>query len=219
MTATTKTTAKKTTAKAAKQATQTTQATHLQALMIEALKKRIETAPNDNYKKNLDAELRFFNDVNGQIIIEKCSSVIDVRSLAEKISISIDNKSHIDFVAVYALQKIRKMMYAIANNRASFIDGYSKSIIHNMVKLQELTNKSALVALSRDIEYSETDKIQEIKRLISVAVGTASTQASSTRQMLRLLNIANVTKRKNGDEFGLLETETAKHVESMFKQA
>lgn len=192
-------------------ATKATKATiDFQALILSAIQNRIDNAPNDNQRDNLATEYKFFADNNGQIILNKVSDLIDIAALSRKIAI-ID-KSNIDYVAVYALQKIRKMIYSLANNTKSFIDGYSNSIISNMVKLQEITNKSALVALSKSIEYSELDKVQEIKRTINVAVSTASTQASSTRQMLNILNIANVTKRKNGDEFQFNDNETAKTI-------
>lgn len=181
-----------------------------QALILSAIQARIDNAPNENQRDNLVTEYKFFSDNNGAIIINKVSNIIDIQTLSRKISI-ID-KSNIDYVAVYALQKIRKMIYSLANNTKSFIDGYSNSIISNMVKLQEITNKSALVALSKSVEYTELDKVQEIKRTINVAVSTASTQASSTRQMLNILNIANVTKRKNGDEFTFNDNETAKTI-------
>jgi hypothetical protein len=186
------------------------QTNNVQTIILAALQSRIDNAPNDNQRDNLSAEYRFFADANGSVILDKCAALVDLQALAQKISIC--EKSNSDFIAVYALQKVRKMLYALANNTKSFIDGYSNSIIFNMVRLQELDNKSALVALSRAVEYTELDKVRDIKRQISVAVSTASTQASSTRQMLRVLNIATVTKRKNGDEFTFTDNATAKQV-------
>lgn len=186
----------------------------LQSIILAAIKVRIDNAPNENQADNLSTEYKFFADVNGAVILDKVSSIVDVPALAKKIAVT--DKSSADFVAVYALQKVRKMVYAFANNARSFIDGYSNSIISNMVQLQELTNKSALVALSKSIEYSELDKVQAIKRTINVAVSTASTQASSTRQMLRLLDVASVTKRKTGDEFTFNDTASAKQVMAFY---
>lgn len=183
----------------------------IQNAVIKSIQARIDAAPNTNQVDNLSAELRFFSDKNGAIILDKVSTLIDIQALAKHIAVS--DKSSSDFIAVYALQKIRKMVYSLANNTRSYIDGYSNSILSNMVSLQtEITNKSALVSLSKGIEYTETDKVQSIKRLISVAVSTASTQASSTRQMLRVLNIANVTKRKNADEFTFNDSDIARAV-------
>jgi cytochrome bd-type quinol oxidase subunit 1 len=187
------------------------QMTKQQKMILAAIQARIDTAPNENQRENIAAEYRFFSDNNGSIILDKVSHIIDINKLAKQIAIS--EKSNSDFIAVYALQKIRKMIYSLANNTKSYIDGYSNSIIFNMVKLNsEITNKSALVALSKSVEYTEFDKVQDIKRTISVAVSTASTQASSTRQMLRVLNIANVTKRKNQDEFTFIDSDIAKQV-------
>lgn len=195
--------------KQTKQTKQTASA-DFQSLMLASIKARIDNAPNVNQAENLETEYKFFADVNGAVILDKVSSIVDVPALARKIAIC--DKSAPDFVAVYALQKVRKMVYALANGARSFVDGYSNSIISNMVQLQELTNKSALVALSKSIEYSELDKVQAIKRTINVAVSTASTQASSTRQMLRLLDVASVTKRKTGDEFTFNDTASARAI-------
>lgn len=190
--------------------TTATASADFQSLMLASIKVRIDNAPNVNQAENLETEFKFFADVNGAVILDKVSSIVDVPALARKIAIC--DKSNPDFVAVYALQKVRKMVYALANGARSFVDGYSNSIISNMVQLQELTNKSALVALSKSIEYSELDKVQAIKRTINVAVSTASTQASSTRQMLRLLDVASVTKRKTGDEFTFNDTASARAI-------
>lgn len=195
--------------KQTKQTKQTASA-DFQSLMLASIKVRIDNAPNVNQAENLETEFKFFADVNGAAILDKVSAIVDVPALARKIAIC--DKSAPDFVAVYALQKVRKMVYALANGARSFVDGYSNSIISNMVQLQELTNKSALVALSKSIEYSELDKVQAIKRTINVAVSTASTQASSTRQMLRLLDVASVTKRKTGDEFTFNDTASARAI-------
>lgn len=195
--------------KQTKQTKQTASA-DFQSLMLASIKVRIDNAPNVNQAENLETEFKFFADVNSAVILDKVSAIVDVPALARKIAIC--DKSAPDFVAVYALQKVRKMVYALANGARSFVDGYSNSIISNMVQLQELTNKSALVALSKSIEYSELDKVQAIKRTINVAVSTASTQASSTRQMLRLLDVASVTKRKTGDEFTFNDTASARAI-------
>ena len=189
----------------------------LQTVILEALAKRIEFAPNENQQQNLTAESRFFADATGSVILDKVSNLIDIESLARQIAIV--DKSNADFVAVYALQKIRKMVYSIANNSKSFIDGYSNSILHNMCRLQsEITNKSAQVALSKSVEYTEFDKQQSVKRLVNVAASTASTQASSTRMMLRVLNIATVNKNKNSDEFTFRDTEIAKVIISYYQK-
>lgn len=202
----------------AKQTTTTAnQTADYQTVMLNAIQNRITAAPNDNQREKLTAEFKFFADKNGAVILDKVSDRIDLNALARQISIS--EKSDSNFLAVYALQKVRKMLYALANNTRSFIDGYSNSIIYNMVKLNaEITNKSAQVSLSKSVEYDEFDKVQSIDRKVNCAASTASTQTSSTRQMMRALNIATVTKRKNGDEFTFTDSAAAKQVIAFYQQ-
>jgi hypothetical protein len=45
---------------------------------------------------------------------------------------------------------------------------------------------------------------------------TASTQASSTRQMLRFMNICNVVKGRKDDSITLTESNAAKKVQTLF---
>jgi hypothetical protein len=188
----------------------------LQNAVLKSIQVSIDTAPNENQKDNMLTEYNFFADKNGAIILDKVSHIIDLNMLAKKIAII--EKSNSDFIAVYALQKIRKVIYALANNMRSEIDPYSNSILFNMVKLNsEITNKSALVALSKGIEYTELDKVQDIKRTVSVSTGTAPTQASSTRQMMRILDIATVTKRKNSDEFTFKDNNTARAIIAFYQ--
>lgn len=185
-----------------------------QNAIIAAIQTRIDNAPNANQADTLTAERRFFEGTNATIILDKASALVDLKTLCA--AIAVTDKRDGNFVAVYALQKVRKMLHALALNQKSAIDGYSNSIISNMVRLQEITNKSALVALSKSIEYSELERVQEIKRTINVAVSTASTQASSTRQMLRLLNIASVTKNRNADEFRFNDAPVAHAVVALY---
>lgn len=136
----------------------------------------------------------------------------------EKIAhdLSITDKSHTDFIGLKVITKIRQALNALANDRKSFFDGYTNSILSNLTRLQELTNKSALVSLSRSVEYSETDQIADIKRAIDCSPSTASTQASSSRMMLRALGVCNVAKRKNGDVITYAENATANAVRVMY---
>ena len=186
-----------------------------QSLMLQAVQSRIETTDVENQKKNLLAEYRFFTDANGKIILEKASEYVDIVSLAAKIAKPKMGRND-DFVAVYALQKIRKMLYALANNTKGFLDPYTSPILANLAKLQHMTAKSRLVTLSKAIEYTELDQVQAIKRMISVAVNTADTQASSTKQLFILLNITTGTKGKKNDDIEFRDTPIANHVKSWY---
>ena len=130
--------------------------------------------------------------------------------------LSVTDKSDTRFIGLKVVTKIRQAINALANDRKSFFDGYTASILSNLSRLQELSNKSALVSLSKAIEYTETDQISDIKRLIDCTPSTASTQASSSRMMLRALGVCNVQKRKNGDVISFAENDTANAVRVMF---
>lgn len=220
MTEVKKTTAKKTATKKTAAIVETINVeTNYQALILDAIKNRIETTDVPNQIKNLQAEYNFFNDTNGKIILEKASEYVDIPKLAAQIARPKTSAKDTDFVAVYALQKIRKMLYALANNAKGFLDPYTSPILLNLAKLQSMTAKSRLVTLSKAIEYTELDKVQAIKRMISVAVNTADTQASSTKQLFLLLNITTGTKGKKNDDIEFKDTPIANHVKSWYAES
>lgn len=130
--------------------------------------------------------------------------------------LAITDKTDSRFIGLKVITKVRQAINALANDRKSFFDGYTVSILSNLTRLQEISNKSALVALSRSIEYSETDQVSDIRRLLDCSPSTASTQASSSRMMLRALGVCNVTKRKNGDVITYTESATADAIKVMF---
>lgn len=116
------------------------------------------------------------------------------------------NKTSDNFIAVKANVKVLNMLYAIGNKMLSHLDEYSQTIIANAFKNENtLFAKSALVCLSKGIEYTEFDVAQVIKYRMRKAESTASTQRSSSREMLRVLNLAEIHKRIKGDNITLTE--------------
>lgn len=180
-----------------------TQAQNAQKAIISAIESRIASAENDNQVKNLKAELKFYNEA---VIAHALTLDIDFDTLAKQISVS--DKKQPSFVALYALQKVRKILVASAQGLASQLDGYTRTILTNL-SASEQNNKSAYVSLSRAIEFNEFDNQKTIKARYNCASSTASTQASSTRQAFKLLNIASVTKNKVNDEFALNDSKLA----------
>lgn len=117
-----------------------------------------------------------------------------------------DEKAQDNFVAVKANVKILTFLASIGKKEKTALDSYSASIIANtLANDNNLTAKSALVTLSRSIEYSEFERQQKLKSRCNVAPSTASTQRSSSREALRILNLATITKRKKDDEIVLTE--------------
>lgn len=193
----------------------------LQTKMVNALQARIDNAPNENQRDNLTAELKKFSGENNLYVFSAAKALeIDIEKLAEKIALSPSSENKDNFVAVYALQKIRKALFAFAatTSNKSFFDGYSKSIITNLVRLQTLTGKSTRAALCA-IEYDELDQVQDIKRLMNCAESTANTQASSTRMMLHYLDVCNVVKRGKGDALSFKDSKASARMQELFTVA
>jgi len=196
--------------------TTTTTAADLQQNLIAAFQVRIDNAENENQRDYLKKEQNFFSDKNAEIIIEKSMSLIDYARFANQVKIT--DKKNRDYLAQYVINKIRRFAYGIANNTKSFIDGYSNSILFNLNELQNMTMKSRLVSLSKSAVYLETEKIQDIKRKISVSLNTADTQASSSKQAFIFLNITNGQKGKRDDDIEFKENEIADYVKAWFAQ-
>lgn len=104
-----------------------------------------------------------------------------------------------DYVAIKVITKIRQCIYALATKQKRELDQYTNSILFNLSKNQELSMKDGLKCLSKAIEYDELDQVAHVRAIIDCGVNTATTQLSSSRQMLRFLNVCNVQKNKRGD--------------------
>jgi hypothetical protein len=113
------------------------------------------------------------------------------------------------------LQKVRKTIAACAQGIKNSLDPYTRTIVANLTE-SEQNNKSAQVALSRSVEFDEFDTQKTIKTRYNCAATTASTQMSSTRQALQILNAASVTKGKVNDEFALTDSPVANKLREMF---
>jgi hypothetical protein len=189
---------------------QLVKAESVQKAITTAFETRVSLAENDNQAKNLKAEIKNYTLPVIQYALELN---VDLETLAKHIAIS--DKKHNDFIAVYALQKIRKILHACTQGLKSSLDGYTRTILENLIH-NEQNNKSAYVSLSRNIEFNELDNQKHIAKRYSCAASTAGTQASSTRQAMQKLNIATVTKGKVNDEFALTDSTISKKLQSLF---
>lgn len=110
------------------------------------------------------------------------------------------------FVAVKANVKIIRALISLGQNAITALDEYSQTIIANALHNKgKIFSKSALVCLSKDIEFSEFETTQILKNRMRKAASTASTQRSSSREMLRILDLADCTKGAKGDDITLTD--------------
>lgn len=196
MTKTTKTTTK---------TTKTAQAVDsfaiIQASFIDALTVRSVQPENDKCKTIITD----LNEVKTESFKRQLTAVVEngfltveaLQDIARCIAIT-DSKNN-DYVALKVITKIISTVYALATKQRSQLNAYVDAVFLNIAKNQTLTTKSGLIALSKQITYTETEQVQTIARLLSVAPSTASTQLSQIRQLVRLMHIGHAVKCKKGD--------------------
>lgn len=124
-------------------------------------------------------------------------------------AIKTGQKGSDNYVALKVITKIRDCIYALATKQKSQLDPYTNSLLFNLTKNQELTNKSGLMCLTKTVVYSETDQVHHIRALLDVSENTATTQLSSSRQMLRFLDVCNVIKAKKNDSISFKDNQQA----------
>lgn len=198
--------------------TENVKAQEIQKAIISSLQYRIDnvhlTADNEkgeeNQRKNLKTEINF---ITLPLIEHAMKYEIDFNKLANQLQCT--NKSSDDYVAIYAIQKIRKLLQAVAQNLTSSADGYTHTMLFNLMHGKQ-NNKTAYASLSRAIEFTESDTQEIIKKRYNCSANTASTQASSTRQTFRFLNIASVTKNKVNDVYSLNDNVFTKKLRELF---
>lgn len=120
------------------------------------------------------------------------------------------------FLAVKVLVKIVAALSALGQTRTSELDPYSRCIIANLCALNGVSNKTALVALSKSVSYDETEQTQHIVKRYNCSANTAGTQASSSRMMLRALGLCDVVKGKRNDVTTLCDNERARMLVALF---
>lgn len=188
----------------------------LQALILNALQAREQAAPNANFADNVRAEIKQFEQKSALAMLDKMQALeLDIKALAQQVAIG-DKGNKADYLAIYALQKVRKCMFALANDSAKMLDGYTFSIVKNLATLQALDNLNAQRSICSKIELSELDQVQAVKVYHNCQPSTASTQASSTRMMLKALGLCNVQKGAKGDSISFTDTAASKALQAMF---
>ena len=181
-----------------------------------ALTNRNAVAPSKDTQLVLNNAKRFEKALDGLFTKKAFHAVAE--KLIARCEIANKAQNANDFIAVKVLVKIVSTSVAIAQKNTSMLDPYSETIIKNLIALQQVNNKTALVSLSRSIEYTEADQQQAIKARYNCSAGTASTQASSTRMMLEALDICDVHKGKKGDVISFRDNDRARSLIALFAE-
>lgn len=128
----------------------------------------------------------------------------------------IDTKATDGFVAVKVNIKIVRLIAAIGQGLTATIDAYSRSIIKNLIEQQGLDTLNAYRSICTKIEVSETDIAKAVRVYHDCNPSTAMTQTSSTREMLRHLDIVQAVKRAKGDTISFKDTKQAQTLVALF---
>lgn len=199
-----------------KQNAKTIQAQIIKALDVRAeyATAKVNTASGDKYR----AEQKKFSETAMLASIQK---MIDFGYNFAPLSENLLNTDKADcdatsYVAIYALQKVRKALAALGSNIALSFDDYTIAIVSNLTRLQTLSTMNAQRTIARSIEFDELEQQVSIKNRMNCKPSTASTQASSTREMLRILDVCIVHKKHKNDSISFQDNGQAKAVQAMF---
>lgn len=127
-----------------------------------------------------------------------------------------DKQASDNFVAVKVNVKIVHALAAFGQGLTATFDKYSNSIIRNLIALQGIDNLNAQRSICSRIEVDELEIAKAVKVYHNCSPSTASTQTSSTREMLRHLDIVTASKRAKGDTLAIKDTKHAQFMVSMF---
>ena len=178
---------------------------------------------NNTQYKGTPKSVKYMNEAksligeSAKIAIEK---MLDMGATFDSIIKALENENQkiasAEYLAIYALQKITKAIFAITANSSRDFDSYSPSILRNLVKLQKLDNDSMRACLNEALARDARVRGCAVTAHKSVAASTASTQASSTREMLRYLNICTVRKNAHNDVTVFADNKLADKVKTLF---
>ena len=182
----------------------------LRETLASALDKRIAAADNDNQRNYLTQQRKRLNTANEFYALE--TKGIDAAQIVENFAaqVAICDKGDARYVAQYALDKVRKCVSALADGiltegRAKRFDPYTLSIFKNMMKNDgSLSALDALRSLSMQVQAGDENAVALASRLSCVAT-TASTQRSSTRAMVRFMQICDTSKGARDEALRFIE--------------
>jgi|GEM_PF-3317250 len=138
------------------------------------------------------------------------------KDLLKKARIADHKQDKANFIAVKVLVKIVSSLVALGQNLKSEVDPYTRAIVKNLLKVDDLNNKETLMCLSTAVQYDELEQAKALIGRLSCTAGTASTQASSTRMMFLHLGICEVQKGKRNDITRFCDNDRAKAFSALF---
>ena len=143
--------------------------------VVNALKARAQAA--------IDVDNKSLHD---KFMTEAKLFTTDYAALLVEQEISI---KFVDSIAIYAMQKVRKILHTIAHSDK--LDKYTRVVVNNAQaskRKQSINNREQSASMCSALEV---DTMSAKDERLQKAASTASTQSSSTRKALTALNIAS----------------------------
>lgn len=188
------------------------QSTHKR--LINVLNKRLEIAESATGKNcaTLRNDIKMFTVTLVQQALE---NEIDLDKFIELLKIT--DKSDEKHIAVKVITKYRQLFECIMRNNFEKLDGYTQAILFNLQRLEKLNAEEVYASLSSNLPQPTSSR--KIVREKVTAVGTVSTQASSSRMLLLSLDICIVQKNKCDDVIRFTSSKLAKKLENLAKNS
>ncbi|WP_151708828.1 hypothetical protein [Acinetobacter brisouii] len=200
------------------------QATEMQTKLVQNLEIRLDLHEEKSGKicTTLRADIAKFKTDNGFAVIKAClKKGLKLDDFIATVAIA-DTDDNDKYLAVKAITKCRQFMQAVAQGSASKLDGYTDSIMRNLLVHKALTVFECEQCLSGTMINEHTNKmrIDETKKIVAYknsGASTATTQASSSRMMLKMFNICAVEKGRKDDVISFTDEKTALLMLDLYK--
>lgn len=189
----------------------------IRQVFIASLNTRMQDAP---LSKTLVSDCEWFKKDPAYAckVIEKAQEIgFDIADIAKRCAIT--DKRLNGFIGMKVITKIRQLLTACYSTVARDCDGYTYSILVNMVEQNRALDVHDMMRCvsKKVVQNNMLRDNAPVQALKNSSANTADTQTSSTRQMLGELQVLQVSKGKKGDAPAWADTKQAAHVRALFE--
>lgn len=171
--------------------------------------------------KTLETDAKFFTsnpDYARDVLKSAHAAGVDVDSIIARIP--CNDKASAAFIGVKVITKIRQFMTAVHTKDPRDTDGYTNAIIRNVLVNGALDVHDMMRCVSRMVEADNALRSDKaVTAYKQSSANTADTQTSSSRMMLGIVGVMNVSKGKKGDRPAFIKTKISRAYRALVKKA
>lgn len=194
------------------------------AFDAEESRKAMHAAINERFakagSKTLETDAKFFiadAEYARNVLQSAQAAGVNVAEIIARIP--CNEKTSADFIGVKVITKIRQFMTAIHTKNPRDCDGYTNAIIRNVLINGALDVHDMMRCVSRMVEADNLRDNKAVTAYKASAANTADTQTSSSRMMLGIVGVMNVSKGKKGDRPAFIKTKISRNYRAIVKAA